>query len=263
MKTTCGSSWPARAEAELHAKQAEIARISRALTVGEFAATVAHEITQPLAAVITNVETAQRFLAAEVPNLERVRAAMDRALRDADRATEVIRSTRRFVARAEHDFELHDLTEIIGQILSQGSPDLRDATLEVTVDLAPGLLPVRCSAIQLQQVMINLFVNAREALQEIAGRRPRIAIRTQAAPDGGIVMSVTDNAAGMSDEIRARVFEPMYTSKKNGMGLGLSISRSIVEAHGGRLWCEPGDPVGTVFYMSLPAAGSEDDDEAS
>jgi signal transduction histidine kinase len=253
----------ARAEAELQAKQAEVARIARALSVGEFAATIAHEITQPLAAVITNIETAQRFLAAASPNMERVRAAMDRALRDADRAADVIRQTRRFVARAEEDFAINDINAIIDPILGHGSVGARNPDIDILVELAPDLPLVRCSAIQIQQVLVNLFVNAREAMEDVPDRRSRIEVRSARTDSGGVLVTVADNAGGMSEETRKHVFEPMYTSKKNGMGLGLSISRSIVEAHGGKLWCEPAEPVGTVFCMSLPAAGSGEEDDSA
>lgn len=249
-----------RAESELRAKQAEVARIARALTVGEFASTITHEITQPLAAIITNLETAQRFLATDPPKLDMAQAAMQRALRDGDRATNVIRQTRRFVAREEEDFEHHDINAIIELILAFVSPDLHMADFNVTLRLAAGLPQVRCSTVQLQQVLVNLLVNASEAMLEVSDRPGRLEIGTRLSEDGTVLVSITDNGPGMSDEARTRAFEPMYTSKENGMGLGLSISRSIVDAHGGRLWCEPGIPDGTVFHMSLPAVGGEDCD---
>lgn len=249
----------AAAEAEARARQAEMAQLARALTLGEFASSITHEITQPLAAVITNIETAQRYLAPGNGNVEAAGAALDRALRDADRATHVIRETRRFLAQGNREFAPTDINRVVGTVIDMLAGDLAAAAVVVETRLADGLPPILASEVQLEQVVINLVVNAREALQDVLGSR-RIAIRTGRAADGAIVLTVADNGPGMSAAARARVFEHFYTTKPTGMGMGLAISRSLVEAHGGRLRCEPNEPAGTVFCMTLPPMEDHDND---
>ncbi|MDE2404352.1 MAG: GAF domain-containing protein [Sphingomonadales bacterium] len=249
----------AAAEAEARARQAEVARIARALTVGEFASSIAHEITQPLAAVITNVETAMRYLAPAVDKVEAAREALTRALRDADRAHAVIRETRRRLARDDGDFVRCDVNGALRAALGFVAGELDASGVAVTTALADGLPAVLASEVQLQQVLINLIANAREALQDLRGRERRLTIASQAEADGGVGVSVTDNGMGMSDEVRERLFDHFFTTKRTGMGMGLAISRSIIEAHGGKLWSEPGLPFGTRFRISLPAAPEGDD----
>ncbi|MBU6268144.1 MAG: GAF domain-containing protein [Sphingomonadales bacterium] len=244
----------AAAEADSRRRQAEVARIARALTVGEFAASISHEITQPLAATITNVETALRYLAPGRDKVDAARAALQRALRDAERAGAVIRETRRQIAREDGDFAACDLNRIINDVLTCKLDDLDAAGITVHADLAAQPLTVMGSAIQLEQVILNLVMNAREALHEITGRERRIDVRSCRETDGSVSVSVLDNGPGMTEETRGRVFEHFFTTKQTGMGMGLAISRSIIEAHGGSLRCEDGDGWGIRFRITLPAA---------
>lgn len=248
------------AEAQVRARQSEIARIARALTIGEFASSIAHEITQPLAAVITNVETALRFMSQAVPNLDMTKAALERALRDADRAHHVIRQTRSFVAREEQAFLDCDANEIVSTVTDFLAADMKAADVRVAFHPGEGLPLIHCNAVQMQQVLINLMVNAKEAMQDIRERPKILEIRTTLEDTGTVLFQVIDNGEGMSEETSRHVFEPLYTSKKSGMGLGLSISRSIVEAHGGRLWCEPHAPTGTAFFVRLPGLQNVESD---
>jgi len=250
----------AAAEAESRRRQAELSRIARVLTVGEFAASISHEITQPLAATITNIETALRYLAPASGKVDDARAALERALRDAERATAVIRETRRQIARGDAEFAPCDLNRIVAEILETAQESLHLAEVSVHSELASGPLPVLGSAIQLEQVIVNLLMNARDALQETTGRERRMEIRSFRESDGGSCVTVLDNGAGMSKETRDRVFDHFFTTKQTGMGMGLAISRSIVEAHGGTLWCEAAETGGTRFCMRLPAASGVHDD---
>lgn len=248
----------AQAEADLKEQQSEVARIARALTLGEFASTIAHEITQPLAAVITNVETGLRFMAAGADNGEKVKAALNRALRDADRAHHVVQHTRNFVKREDPNPELCAINPLIEGVIRYLAGDMQRAGIQVDFRQAADLQRVLARPVQLQQVLINLIINAKDALQPVVERLRRITITTRDHPEGGIVVSVSDNGSGMSAEASKRVFDHFFTSKQGGMGLGLALSRSIIESHGGHLWYEPLEPHGACFSFRLPAGESAD-----
>ena len=229
-----------------------MARIARALTLGEFATTIAHEITQPIAALTTNIETALRFLNTDGGSPEKVKAALERALRDADRTHQVVQQTRSFVTRDDGNPEPCVLNDLVKVVANYVSSDLVQAAVAVQCELTPGLPPIFGRPIQLQQVLMNLIINAKEAMLSVIDRPRRLTIRTGRSEAGDILVTVADNGDGMSQEASARAFEHFYTTKHGGMGLGLALSRTLIEAHGGRLWCDALTPHGTCFSFTLP-----------
>lgn len=241
------------AEAAVLAKQAELARVSRALTVGEFASSIAHEITQPISAIMTNCETALRWLKAEPPNIEGARQALERTLRDSDRAHGVIRRTRAFLAKDAPEMQSCDINAEIEEVAAFLRSELERAGIALTLRLAPKLPHIPGCAVQLQQVLINLVMNARDAMQSIEMQARQVTIQSTRSASGDIVVSVTDSGPGLQADIEDHLFEHFFTTKKGGMGLGLPISRSIIEMHGGTMGAEPASPQGMTFFFTLPS----------
>jgi signal transduction histidine kinase len=241
------------AEAAIREKQAELARVSRVLAVGEFASSISHEIMQPLAGIITNSATARRWLAKDEARLDEARAALDRITRDAGRADEIVKRTRSFLTKQAPDHGIFDVNEMIVESLDFLSDGLRKAKVKATTHLTPERPQMFGDRVQMQQVVINLIANAMDALQSVESR-PRITrLRSAIADNGNIHISVEDNGEGLRSGAEAHLFDHLFTTKAGGMGLGLSISRSIIEAHGGLLWAEPLSPHGVVFRCDLPA----------
>ena len=244
----------AQAEKVLRATQAELAHAARITTMGEMAASLAHEVTQPLSAVILNGNACLRWLSAEPPDLSEARKSVERIVRDATRTGEVIARIRALTGRTATEKERLDLNEAIEQVLVLLGAELRRNQVEVRTRLHPGLAPVLGDRVQLQQLLLNLFINANEAMSVVA-ERPRELVVSSADHDlSQVVVSVRDNGAGLDPQLGDRIFDAFVSTKPGGLGMGLAICRSIVESHGGRLWAEADDGPGITFRFTIPKA---------
>jgi PAS domain S-box-containing protein len=241
-----------RAEEALRKAQAELARAGTLTTVGELAASIAHELRQPLAAIATNGSAALRWLNRESPDLGEARDAASRIVREAHRADEVIRGLRALVGHSELQRAALGMNDVIHEVLELARGELRRNEVSVQTDLAAGLPPVLGDRVQLQQVLLNLIVNAVEAMAQATVRPKAVVIRTERAETGEVAVAVEDTGPGLDPATAARIFDPFFTTKPNGLGMGLSICRSIVEAHGGQLSASPRAPHGTAFRFTIP-----------
>jgi C4-dicarboxylate-specific signal transduction histidine kinase len=219
-------------------QQAELARVSRVSLLGELSASLAHELNQPLAAILSNAQAALRFLADDQANVDEVRASL-RDIAEADRrAGEIIRRMRAMMRKGEAQMELRDMNADIEQVLVLLHSDLVARNVSVTADLLPDLPPVHGDHIQLQQVLLNLIVNACDAMQDVAPDERRLLITTKRAADNMVHVSVADCGAGVDPGMLEQIFTAFYSTKTNGLGMGLSICRAIIKGHGGLLWAE-------------------------
>jgi PAS domain S-box-containing protein len=236
--------------------QGDLARVNRVMAVGEMAASIAHEVNQPLTGIVAHAGTGLRWLAANPPNIEEARHALEFILRDGHRAADVITRIRALVEKVPPRRERLDINAAILEVIALSNPELQRKQVELRSRLASGLPPVTADRVQLQQVILNLIVNASEAMSE-AGDLPRELVVASGTIDGNeVFIEVRDSGPGFGAADPRRIFDSFYTTKSDGMGMGLSISRSIVEAHGGRLWASPNQPHGAVFRFTLPV---EDD----
>jgi PAS domain S-box-containing protein len=246
-----------RAEAELNLARAELAHVTRVTTMGELTATIAHEVNQPLTGVVTSGNACLRWLAAEPPNLEAAKRSVERMINDGSRASEVISRIRAMVRKSparKHELSINDtLAEVITLIRGEV---LRNS-IALRTELADDLPPVLGDRIQLQQVILNLIVNAIDAMSGVS--QPHRELSVASAKDGanGVLVTVRDSGTGLDQSSLDRLFEPFYTTKAAGMGMGLAISRTIIEAHGGKLWAAPNEPRGAMFRFRLPSDGGD------
>jgi PAS domain S-box-containing protein len=241
-----------RAEEALRQTQAELFRMARLTIMGELTASIAHEVNQPLAAVVANADAVSRWLAAAPPNLNEAREAVRRIARDGNRAGEVIRRIRALIKKGEPARTLVNLNQLIHETLTLTQPELTRKQVSLQLELAPELPRVPADRIQLQQVLLNLVVNALDAMSSVADRQRVLRIRTDRSESDAVQIAVNDNGIGLGPVGTEQVFQPFYTTKPDGLGMGLAISRSIVEAHGGRLWATPNDGFGATFQFTLP-----------
>jgi PAS domain S-box-containing protein len=237
-----------KAEEKLRSTQARLARASQMAAVAELSASVAHEINQPLAAVISSAQTCQTWLSGSSPNIARARAAADRIVRDATAAAEVVRHIRALFKQAAPDKSQLQINEVIDEVrrLLQNEMDRRSILAEF--DLAQMLPPTAADRIQVQQVLLNLMRNGIEAMEGQDDPK-RLIVRSRHI-DGSVVVEVCDSGPGVADKEKA--FEPFHSTKQNGMGVGLAISRSIIQAHEGELWVRDDTPRGAIFTFTLP-----------
>jgi NO-binding membrane sensor protein with MHYT domain len=233
----------------------ELARIARIATMGELTASIAHEINQPLAAVVTNASASVRWLALQPPNLDEARAAATRTVREANRAGEVIGRIRALLKKEPPQMGQLQLNEVIQQVLALSRHELARAGITVQTELAPEVPALHGDRVQLQQVMLNLIMNAIDATAVTTDGPRKLLIKSASVPEG-VLVQVQDFGQGVVAREAERIFEPFFTTKPQGIGMGLSISRSIIEAHGGQLWVTPGSPHGAVFQFILPKAKS-------
>jgi PAS domain S-box-containing protein len=238
-------------EETLRQTQAELARVARVTMMGELAASIAHEVNQPLAAVVTNADAASSWLAADPPDLHEAQQAVERIAQDGTRASEVIQRIRTLLNKREPSRAPEDLNELIQETVALTQPELKRRQVTAQVELLPGLPPVAIDRVQLQQVLLNLFVNAVESMSGVEDRPRVLCIRTECTEDA-VEVAVQDSGAGIEPQHAERLFASFFTTKPNGLGMGLTISRSIIEAHGGRLWATPNDGSGTTFRFMLP-----------
>jgi PAS domain S-box-containing protein len=242
-------------EESLGSMQAELAQASRAITLGQLMATIAHEVNQPLAALVANAGAALRWLAGDPPRMDKARQALTRIARDANRASNVIARIRALVGGTDVQRSPLNLNSIVQEVIVLVRTELRRNNITLRAQLDDNLRLVRCDRVQVQQVLLNLVANAIEAMVAVVSRPKLLAIAT-GADVAGVIVSVKDSGAGLDQLVLERVFEPFYTTKQGGMGIGLAISRAIVEAHGGRIWAVPNEASGTTFRFRLPFNGT-------
>ena len=238
--------------------QAEIARIARVTTMGELAASIAHELNQPLGSIVTTGDACLRWLAANPPNLDEARQAVEAIIRDGTRASSVLVRTRGLLRRGERLRERLDINDVVREVIALLDGELRRNGVSLRTDLPGNLPPVVVDRVLLQQVILNLIMNAIEAMRAVSDRARVLCIRTEEQSSGSIVVLVQDSGVGLDPKQLNRMFEPFYTTKVQGIGMGLTISRSIIEAHGGRLWAVANDGPGSTFCFTVPIdAGSK------
>jgi PAS domain S-box-containing protein len=244
-----------RAEEErerLHQLEAELARINRVSMMGELAASIAHEVNQPLAGIVSNGSACLRWLAADPPDVQEAREAVGDIVRDGKRAGEVIARIRAMTRKDAAPREKLDLNESIREVLALIADEVRRRGAVIRTQLAGDLWPIAGDKVQLQQVLLNIVVNGLEAMGSVDERARELVISTRNIDSDQVQVTVADSGIGLDPNAANQIFYPFYTTKSGGMGMGLSISQSIVRNHSGRLWATPNDGPGASFHFSLP-----------
>jgi PAS domain S-box-containing protein len=237
--------------------QSELARVARVMTLGTMTASIAHELNQPLSGIVTNASTCQRMLGAVPPNIDGALETVRRTIRDANRASEVINRLRALFSKKDTAAESVDLNEATREVIALSSNELTRNAVAVRAELAEDLPPVTGDRVQLQQVVLNLLRNAADAMRAIDDRPRDLLIRTKRDERDHVHLSVKDVGIGFEPQAADRLFEGFYTTKNDGMGIGLSVSKSIIESHRGRLWAETNDGPGATFSFSIPSRRQE------
>jgi PAS domain S-box-containing protein len=243
-----------RANAALQEAQAELARVARLTTMGELAASIAHEINQPLAAVVANGNAALRWLDRATPDLAEATDALNDVVKEGVRASEVIGRIRAFLRNRKPDYIATDINDAIREVLALTTNTLRQRNVMVQTSLPGEVPPVLGDRVQLQQVIMNLVINGADAMDAVADRSRVLWVGSQFDGADNVLVSVRDCGTGIDEAIKKRVFDPLFTTKSTGMGMGLPICRGIVQSHGGRLWATPAMPHGTEFRFTVPVA---------
>jgi C4-dicarboxylate-specific signal transduction histidine kinase len=233
-----------------------LAHANRVATMGQLTASIAHEIAQPIGAVYNRANAALNFLNRDPPDLEEVREAISRIVDAADRAREIIGGIRDQVKKAPPRKDMFDLNGAIEEVLFLAGNAITKDAIAVKTNFAKALSPVHGDRVQLQQVALNLILNALEAMRSVDDRLRELRISTEPKEAGDVLVTVCDTGPGIASENLERVFEPFFTTKSSGVGIGLSICRSIVEAHGGSLWAGANQPRGSRFQFTLPGAAA-------
>ena len=239
----------------LQQAQANLARVNRVMLVGEMTASIAHEVNQPIAAAVTNAGACLRWLAAQPPDMEKARQALERIVRDGSRAGEVIGRVRALVKKVPPRTDLFDINDAILEVIALTQSELQKHPVELRTHLSSDVPLVPADRVQLQQVILNLIVNAIDAMSGVGDRPRELVVGSGRSDPNDVFVEVRDSGPGLDPANLNRLFDSFYTTKPDGMGMGLSISRSIVEAHGGRLWATPNEPHGAVFRFTLPVEG--------
>jgi signal transduction histidine kinase len=238
-------------EAALAKLQAELARAARATSLGVLTAAIAHEVSQPLAGIVANASTCRRMLAVDPPDLEGARETARRTIRDAERASEVIKRLRALFCRKGTTSESLDLNEATREVVALSLSELERNKVIVRTEFAGELPPVLGDRVQLQQVILNLLLNASDAMSGVDDRPRQLVLRTEREEEDRVRLSVRDSGVGFEPQGAERLFDAFYTTKSNGMGIGLSVSRSIIESHNGRLWATANAGPGATFSFSI------------
>jgi C4-dicarboxylate-specific signal transduction histidine kinase len=241
------------AEDALRDAQAELAHVARLTTMGELAASIAHEVNQPLAAIVTNAESCLLWLAKDRPDLDRVRKAAERIVRTGHHASDVIKSIRAMLRKGSPAISQLDLNGAITDVLDLMRNELSRHDVALETELCADLERITGDRVQLQQVIVNLVKNGIEAMSGVMNRARLLRVTTMLDANGCVLTAVADSGKGLDAPTINRIFEPFFTTRREGMGMGLSICRSIVEAHGGRLWASCRLPHGSVFQFTLPS----------
>jgi len=239
-------------EEELQQTRTELARFARVAILGELTASIAHEVNQPLAGVVSSGDACRRWLASEPPNVERANQSLERIIRDADRASKVVERVRGLVRNAAPQMVAVSLSEAIYEVVVLTRAEIEQNRIKLETQFADDLPPVRADRIQLQQVCLNLIVNAIESIKEYGGGPRELLVSAEKDKSDGVLLTVSDTGVGLDSEKMEDIFNAFYTTKPQGMGIGLAISRSIIEAHGGRLWASGNAPRGAKFHFTLP-----------
>jgi C4-dicarboxylate-specific signal transduction histidine kinase len=231
--------------------QLELAHANRVMTMGQLTASIAHEVNQPIAAIVTNAQAALRWLGRQPPDLGEVRESLDYIVRDGNRAGDVITRIRALIKKAPARKDSLDINEAVREVIVLTRGEAAKNGVSLQTQFASGLPPVQGDRVQLQQVLLNLIVNAIEAMSGVSEGARKLQISTGEPESGGVVVAVCDSGPGLEPEA-GRLFEPFHTTKSEGMGMGLSICQSIIEAHGGQVWASVNKPRGAVFQFTLP-----------
>jgi predicted ATPase/signal transduction histidine kinase len=242
-----------QAEAALQKAQADLAHVSRVTTMGELVASIAHEVNQPLGAIVTNGHACVRLLSRDVPDLNRSRQVIDRMINDGIRASEVIKRIRDLLHKAPSEKAPLNINETVQEVIALVSSDVIRSNVELRADLGADLPPVVGDRIQLQQVILNLILNGRDAMSGAQSHPRELLITSRESNSGEVMVAVRDSGIGLDPKDAERIFDPFFTTKSEGMGLGLSISRTIIEAHGGTLWAKPNKHRGATIQFTLPS----------
>ena len=241
-----------RAETELRKLQAGLAHVSRVTILGELTASLAHEVNQPLAGIVSSADACLHWLAAQPPNVDKARRAIERITRDAKRASDVVARVRNLAKKAPLQRTWVDINETVEETISLATRELSQNNVSLETQLAENLPQILADRIQLQQVILNLIINACEALTAADDEFRKLSISTAREMDG-VALTVRDTGVGIDPQQIETVFEAFHTTKPGGMGMGLAVSRSIIEGHGGRLWAEPNEPRGAIFKFTIPS----------
>ena len=244
-----------RAEEQLNLARAELAHVTRVTTVGELTAAIAHEVNQPLTGLVTSGNACLHWLAADPPHLEAARRAVERMINDGTRAGEVISRIRAMVRKSPPRTDRLDIGDTLAEVIALIRGEVQRNSIVLRTELSDDLPPVVGDRIQLQQVILNLIVNAIDAMSGVAERQRELLVATEKDGSNGVLVIVRDSGTGLDPTLLDRLFEAFYTTKAHGMGMGLAISRAIVEAHGGQLWATPNVPHGATFQFRLPSDG--------
>ena len=247
-----------RGEEALRNAQADLTRVARLTTMGELAASIAHEINQPLASMVNNGEACLLWLANDKPDLDEARLAAERIITDAHRAGDIIRSIRALARKSGPEMTELDINDAIREVLTLVRTELHQHDVSLETALSEGLEPIMGDRVQLQQVILNLIMNGIEAMSAVLHQTPVLRVSSHVDGPGDVLIAVEDSGPGLAPETMDRLFEPFFTTKPSGMGMGLSICRSIVDAHGGRLWASPQSPRGAVFRFTVPTVAKRD-----
>ncbi len=243
-----------RAEEALRQANSDLARVSRATTMGELTASLAHEVNQPIAAAVTDANTSLRWLMRDPPDLEEAREAASRTIKDATRAAEIISRVRQLFKKGTPQRELVDVNEIIREMVVLLRSETNRYSISVRTNLMANPAHVMGDRLQLQQVLMNLIVNSIDAMRNVNGTR-ELTVSSQPGENDDVVVSISDTGVGIPPQQADQIFNAFFTTKPYGTGMGLRISRSIAEAHGGRLWVAMNSARGATFHLSLPAKG--------
>jgi C4-dicarboxylate-specific signal transduction histidine kinase len=241
-----------RTAEDLRQAQADLTRVSRVTAMGELTASLAHEVNQPLAAAVINANSCSRWLAGDAPNIEEARAAAVRIVQDGTRAADIMTRVRLLFRKGEEKREVIDVNDIIREMILLLRGEAAHHSVSIRPELAADLPGITGDRVQLQQVMLNLVMNGIDAMKEANGER-ELAIASRRTSPEQVQVSVSDTGVGLPTQ-QDQIFKPFFTTKSDGIGMGLSISRSIVESHGGRLWASDNTPRGASFHLALPVS---------
>jgi PAS domain S-box-containing protein len=238
----------------LRLARAELARVTRRMAMGEMAASIAHEIKQPLAAIVANGNAGLRWLTRPTPDVEKARAVLKRIVNDTHHASEMIDSIRSMFKNEGQAKTPQDLNELIREALTLVRAEVENQRVSICSELSAELPRVPANQVQLRQVIVNLIVNAIDAMSTVKNRARILRIKTEVHKLNGVLITVEDSGTGINPQNLGRIFDPFFTTKSQGMGMGLSICRSIIESHDGHLSAAPAEPHGSIFHVSLPTS---------